>query len=483
MKKEDIIRISEDLAFVLVIALSIFDFFEMLPPEVDYFQKILSWTMMGYLFYRASLTKLFFGVQKKFADGLLILTYFLFITPKVVGYAMVASREESLLSSFFLYLANPRFEVYSFYIGGVLLIIFSLYLIRIPVKRPSLMHVIHEAGAARTLKKKAERFIATYMVLVAFFVLLFNQVMEWIAMILDKSLLMAGIFLYIYIIVSLHKRFSAETLIHKIGSFGEDFYNSFIQLFHTKKRILLGVSGLVILFMLVDVGNFVLPFIIELHDPIYFTQLGSGQEDLATLITRDMGFATTLLSKVSLACAYLSNILAMLFFLALPAFVWYKVYRRKGFKVTNLSLSLFFISVAAYIISPIFRVEPIKDVSYLVGVIIKTNTLMPSNIALTFLASLIIGLAIFFLSRSHWIKEKLMILAIILLIAFFTVYIAYYFYSMCLYYLSSIAYFISEGQTFFVFYFTLFWTILALFFVSGLIIYLSEIKREFRYIR
>ena len=118
MKKEAISRISEDIAFILIIILSILDFFEMLPVEIDYFQKILSWTMMGYLFYKASLTKLFFGVQKKAADILLILTYFLFITNKFVGYALVSVKEKSLLKFFFFYIINPKFELSSFYISG-----------------------------------------------------------------------------------------------------------------------------------------------------------------------------------------------------------------------------------------------------------------------------------------------------------------------------------------------------------------------------
>ncbi len=483
MKKEAIARLAENAAFVLIILIGVFHFFELLPVELEYFEKILSWTMMGYLLYNASLTKIFFGVQKKSIDLLLILAYFLLIIKNLVAYALAAFKEESLLSSFFYFIANERFELYAFYMAGLSLIVISLYLSKLHVKKPSLMCVIHETGIPKTHKKKIERFIATYLILVAFFIIIFNLMMEWLAMAVDAPLLMISIFLYLYVVIVLHRKFSTESMIHKIGSFGEKFYNNFIQLFHTKKRILLGFSGILVLFLLVDWGNFILPYVLNYNDPMYFAQLGQNQQALVALITNDMAFTSTIMDKISLAWIYIFNILAMLFALVLPAFIWYRVYRRKGFKVTNLSLSLFFISFVVYASRPIFKIEAITDVSYLMGVIIKTNNVMPSNIILPFLVSLSLGVIVFFLSSNHSAKKRLMIAAIILLIAFFISYISYYFYSMCIYYLSSITFFVSKDQLFFAFYFTLFLIILTIFFISGFIIYLLEIKREFKYVR
>ena len=429
------------------------------------------------------MTKLFFGIKNKKIDLLLILTYFLFTVKNLVGYALVAFKEDSVLFDFFWSIANENLEIITFYIAGIALIMLAIYLSRLHVKRPSLMHVIHESGIPKTIKKKIERFAAVYFALVGFFIIAFNLMMEWLAIAVDAPLLMAAIILYIYVAFALHKRFTPESLIHKIGSFGEEFYKNFIELFHKKKRILLGFSGILVLFLLVDVANFIIPYLVNFHDPLYFSQLGNNQQALVTLVSEDLAIAGSFIEKAAIAWLYTFNITAIVLFLIIPSFIWYKVYKRKGFKVSNLTLSILFISISIYILKPVFMIEPIKETSSLVGVFIKTQNIMPSNVIWMASVSLLAGMIVFIASKDRKIKENLMIAAIMLVMLFFTFYIGFYFYSISTYYLSSIAKLFAANSYFLAFYFTIFLTILTIFFISGFIIFALETKKEFRHIK
>ena len=72
----------EELILILIILLNIFDFFELLSADLDFIKLIISWTVLGYLIYKASLTKIIKSDIKNFLrdcfldtpqDGLLLI--------------------------------------------------------------------------------------------------------------------------------------------------------------------------------------------------------------------------------------------------------------------------------------------------------------------------------------------------------------------------------------------------------------------------
>ncbi|MCK4521663.1 MAG: hypothetical protein KAU20_03745, partial [Nanoarchaeota archaeon] len=150
-------KISFNEIFILffLIVVNFLDFFEVLPGDVDFTKKILSWLLLAYLLYRISLTQLFFGVRNRFIDALLIIAYFFLITKNLVGYVHVAAEEANILAPLYNFLIgnSAAIEIVSFYIGGVLLILLSLKMaFSLEVRAPSLMDVIHERGIILTLR-------------------------------------------------------------------------------------------------------------------------------------------------------------------------------------------------------------------------------------------------------------------------------------------------------------------------------------------
>ncbi|MBW2974446.1 hypothetical protein KY366_01895 [Candidatus Woesearchaeota archaeon] len=482
------IRATEVFILIFLIVVNFLDFFEYLPGDVDFMKKILSWLLLGYLLYRISLTKLFFGVRNKLIDISLIISYFLLITKSLVGYAYVSAEEANLLAPLYTFIIsnNVAVELTSFYAGGIALIALSaLITFLIKVKKPSIMSVIHEKGYASTAAKRVERFIATFFVLVFFFIVLFNLMMEWLAIAVDASLLIVAFIFYMLTLFRVHfKKLSPKSLIYKIGDVGEGFYEKFIGLFHSKESFFLGISGLLVLHLLTDVAIFIIPYILGFHDTLYFSQLGAGHEPLYLLFLKDTAASSTLLQKAYISWIYLFNIFGMLFLLILPAYIWYRLYCGKGFFADSKKLSMFFASVLVFIIAPVFKLKDIK-VESLIGVDITTSQLNAStNLALVVFLSLLFGLVVYFLSSSHWIKEKLIAMGIAVVDLFFVLYIFYFFRSTASYYVETIRFLLFSLKRYLVaFYFIIFLIVISLFYIVGFLVFLSETRKEFRYIK
>jgi len=485
--EEPSIRLSEIFILIFIILISFLDFFEVLPGDVDFAKKILSWLLLGYLLYRISLTQLFFGVKKKSFDLLIVLTYFLLIIKNLVGFAGASIEEANLLLPLYEFLVHNSMaiEMYCFNIGGILLILLSFIMaFMFEIKKPSLMEVIHEEGTPLGAAKMLKRFLSTFFVLTFFFIVVFNLVMEWLAIAVDASLIVAAFIFYMFTMFRSHyKKLNPTSFLYRVGDVGEEFYENFIALFHSKERIFLGISGLLVLHLLTDVANFIIPYLVGFHDVLYFSQLGANHEALYLLFLKDAVLTTTILQKVFLSLIYLFNIFAMLFLLILPAYIWHELYKREGFFVSDSKLSLFFMTIMTFILVPVFKIQQIK-VESLVGVDIITKQILPlNNITLITISILAAGILFYFLGLNHYIKEKLIALGIILVDIFFGLYIYLFFMSTALYYMETInLLWVDMGKYFIAFYFAMFFIITCAFYIIGFFIFLAETKREFRYI-
>lgn len=187
------------LAFLVI--LGVLDFLEVLPGDIDFAKKIVSWTILGYLMYKASLTRIFFNHRHTFVDILLILSYFLLIIKNMGEYI------KSSIESFFfvrpfgeLMIAHlHQIELTGFLLGIIILLALSWYsTLFISINTPSLMHVIHEEGdPPNKIGKMLIRFIVIFFVFIFFFIVVFNLVMEWFALAVDAFMVMIGFFFHV----------------------------------------------------------------------------------------------------------------------------------------------------------------------------------------------------------------------------------------------------------------------------------------------
>ena len=340
---------------------------------------------------------------------------------------------------------TPNLSIFFMLVGfGLLLIISIIATVKYDIRKPSIMAIIHEEGDPdfRPLQLIL-RFVSIFIILMAFYIIVFNLFMEWLAFAIDAPIIIVGILFYVYLIVRQRKKFDPESLLFKIGNFGESFYEPFLKLFYTRKGLFLALTGLLLLHLLSDIGNFIIPHITGLHDALYFSNLnpethvplffnwGGGE----SLIMKDLAQANGILQIISLFWVYIFNVLGILCVMTLPAYIWYKVYISKGFNVAPLSLGIFFCAISVTFLAPLFEVAPISqsvisDEISLTGADIKTQTfpyLLPQlTPTVIMLLSMGVFLVTFLLAYNHAIKSRLTFMALAV-IDFFLGYYIYIF--------------------------------------------------------
>jgi hypothetical protein len=472
----------------VIIILQIADFLEILPGDLDFIKKIISFAVLGYLFVKVSLTSVLFNSKNEKFDLIIILTYFLLITKDMVSYMQVALNEAVYFKPFFLFVTQNAFliEKYSFYLAGYLLIFISLYMaLKFTIKKPSFLAVIQETGKPpRSILKAVIRFLAILIVLDAFFIVVFNLAVEWLAVALDAPLTVLAIVIYFFIIVRYHKRFKTTHFVYKIGHVGENFYRNFIRLFHYKNTVYMGVMGLLALHLLTDIGNFIVPYTLGLKDVLYFGHLGPDHLPIQNLLNQDI---TRFSTSFPLVLAYAFNTFALIFLLILPTFVWYRIYKKKALRIPRVPLALVFSSLLFFMLMPSFYLRKIT-VTGLVGVDILTKSIMssPSVMDIFFqnkvtalytaiLLSILLGIVVFLLEYNRKAKKHLFIVAVFKGLVFFGVYMFYFFISFYQYFIDSIVILLKSEEWLIGYYFVLFATILIVFYIGGYIYFIYKV--------
>ena len=420
----------EEFLLFLIIILNILDFTELLPPEYDFIKKIISWTCLGYLLYKSSLTNIFFGEKIPKIDFLLVLAYFCLIVKNLIVFAQsvidetgeftyslnvtetgfqIVQKTEGFLTGFYSSLINngPLIEQIFFYIGISILIFLAIapFIIGLRIKRPSVLGLFfdeEEKSANPVLK-----FIAVLGVYIGFFVIVLNLVMEWLAIAVDAPLLVIAIFAYFFIVLKHKEKFHNENIIYKLGSVGEGFYEKFINLFKYREKIFLGIVGMLVLHLLTDIGNFIVPYLTGIHDPLYFEQLGRGGVEvwLYALLKADLGLVTAGLDKGFIIASYILNVIGVLALLLFPAYIWFGFYKDMIFKFRLPMLALYFSSVTAFMLMPLFKFKRV-DAKNLYGVDILIQRLRDVHAIDVFLYAVItIFIAVLLLGLVHAAKE------------------------------------------------------------------------------
>ena len=479
MQKKRLMHRIEEIILVFLILFNVLDFFEILPADLDYVKKVITWTALGYLLYKASLTKIFFNNPNKYVDILLILSYFMLIFKNIIIFSSGLIEEFVIFYDFQKFIVDNAslLELYFLIIGSILILLIAIYsAFFIDVKKPSLMHIIHEEGKPNNLYKFIIRIITIYLVYIAFFVVVFNLIMEWLAIAIDAPLIMLAILFYLFIVIRHYKKYSTETLLYKIGEFGEKFYEKFISLFHYKKTILLGISGMLVLHLLTDALSFIVPYIFILKDTLYFSQLGAGHDALIPLFLEQIT-SMPILEQFSLFFVYLLNTIGILILLLLPSFFWYIAFTKKKFNISKFKASIIMTSISIFLIAPIFEITRLTNKAIL-GVDIKTSfasTIFNNFFQVLFFAFIVFILTYLFLDNY---KKYVLHIMMVIILLFFTYYIYLFFTSLLIYYIDIIRTLFNTSRFILSLHFLIFFAINILFYVMGFIMFIDEIIKE-----
>lgn len=450
---------SIDIFLIIIILLNIFDFLEILPTELDYAKKIISWSMLGLLLYKASPTRIIFGSRLENIDLFLILTYFSLVTKNLISYAQVSIENAASLELFFTFILENALLIQelSFIIGLLGLVLISVYISTgQEFSQKSIMGVLHEQGKPIFKPiKLTTRFTITFIVLLAFFLFVFNLMMEWLAIAIDAPLLLIAFLFYSILLVQ--NKITTHGFIEKVGNIGSKTYTEFIEYFRNKNTFMLGVSGLLVLHILTDIGNFIIPYITTLQDPLYLSVLNEHHNNIWHILSHDLNLTQTTFEKATVLLLFLLNMIGYILLFLSPAIIWVKLKQSKKITTNNKVIMLLFTALPAVLLAPLFKITSLNNQS-LVGVDIQTTSMITTAASPIMLITLI---AVFLFltmisNKSETTKSILKSTWIAITVIFFGMYISYFFIDIATYYQNLIVLLIKQqryiiGITFFIF--------------------------------
>src|SRR3989338_2327055 len=171
MQKKRLMFKIEEIILIFLILSDVLDFFDILPGDIDYISLVVTWVAIGYLLYKASLTKIFFNNQSKVLDIFLIIAYFMLVLKNLILFSSGRLEEYAIFYDFqkFIVDNSASLEFYFFIFGSASILLLAVYsALSIEVKKPSLMQIIHEGGKPKSLYRRIIRVISVYMVYIAF---------------------------------------------------------------------------------------------------------------------------------------------------------------------------------------------------------------------------------------------------------------------------------------------------------------------------
>lgn len=465
-----------DVFLLVIIFLNIFDFFKtVLPSELDYIKKIISWTLLGYILYRASPTKVFFGERHRKLDTAIIISYFLLVFNLLIAYAHNSLIEASLLREFFIFIIQHSLliEQVTFILGVFILVSIGVFVaLRVPFHKRSIMGVLHEEGVPE--KKLVERTFMTLLVIFGFFVIVFNMMMQWLAIAVDATILLIALLFWSVFLVR-HK-LPIHKLLDRVGNVGTNFYEWFIDHFRYKETFLLGVVGLLVLHLLTDAGIFLIPYVTGIKDPIYLSGIVLQYNTIWQVFGLDWLYMGSLWKQLSYVLVFIANIIGYIFLFISPTIIWKSLYHRRHPVLPRWVLITFLTVLPALGLAPLIRISRLKT-QFLAGVEVQLQSLQGTPVVLIAGIIIVFFLLVVQLSKQRAWKVRLEQLWVALSVVFFIMYIWKYFVDVIASLQEVVMVSIQAGGYFYFFaiIFFIFQALLIIFYAGGLLVLLYEL--------
>lgn len=439
--------------FVIFIILNIIDFIGYLQGDFDFFKKLMSWTIIGYIFYKASPTKIFIGTRNKLFDFLLIISFSLMtIIKSLMHYVNIEQARDTqflifnYIIEFFQNIENrTSFEQILFTIGLIATIVISSYLLKKHSSREN--SLIGSFNIKGYFKFIGGEYLILNLSMIFFSLIVFNFFMEWFALAVDSLILVLG--LTYYTLKFLHHHTNLKTTkLATISNTGNQFYLNLIEYFSNKKTFLIGVSFLLTIHLVVDIGVYLVPYTFGNSNALYLqtvnTPIFNVMDFNNSQFSKDYEISNSILTTITIILANISSILFYFLIMLGPFFYFYKFIQKIKTHSPQIIKHLLLTSSFSYLIIyllPSFKL-PItlglpNITSMIAGVELKTSqlileqtpTLVLESITFLVLFILIHILTYYLLKNNHsqFFKYKLMP---IISVVFFILYISIFFLSV-----------------------------------------------------
>ena len=248
------------IAFIL---LNVADFLGLLTADLDFFKKLLSWTIIIYLLYSASFTKIFIGKRHKIYDLVFIFAFSLIVIPKIIIYHIKDQK-----FAIFKFVAVLK-EFLNFnnlqivFLGILIIFILSILLSRKEIKKESFV-------GSFNIKSQFIHVLLLIFISLFFAFIIFNFFMEWFALAIDSFIIILGLFYYFFIFTTHHTKYSKHSkYLSKVSNFGNNLYRRTLFQFSDKQTFFLGVSLMLAAHLIVDIIVYLIPSITGFKNSLY----------------------------------------------------------------------------------------------------------------------------------------------------------------------------------------------------------------------
>lgn len=488
-----------EVAVGLLMIVGLIGYFWKVPADIEWIDHTISFTLFTLIFYKISITSIMFGNRKKIVDAVILCAYFIFFLKDIVLYTGALAEELNylmFLQPAYSYITNHRLLTSSmpFFLASSVIILASIYAaFRVEIKSPSMIDAILPKKL-RTIEISShlKKFFIIFILLLSFYYFVYNTILEWLEFTFDDPIIFVGILFFLHKLHKHKEKFDKGNFVFKVADFSEGIYKRFIALFHYRKTILLGVSGIVILHMLSDLGVYIVYYATWLNN-IYISFLGEGHTKIIELIMMDTANGKMAVTQIGVILVYAFNVIGIVSLLLLPTFLWISLFRQRELSINKWVISLIITSLFIYAIYPVFSINSIVSANF-VGVDITTTSLfeMPhlldalfkdsaAALVFTVISSFILFILLLVLSSQKKIKNSLFGAVILISSVFVGYYIFRILQSQFRYFLMNISYFVSTFQIFFALMFTIILLIIITFYITGYLVFIYETGREFHH--
>jgi hypothetical protein len=345
------------------------------------------------------------------------------------------------------------------------------------ISRRSMLSVIGEDGA-----RSMRHALPAFFILLSFFVVVFNLLFEWMTITNDAPLLIAVLAVLIGSLVIKHRSIHPDTLLDGAFEWIERAYTNVITLLTARTTVLLGITGFLVLHLVTDIGNFVLPMMLGWYRTLYTTDVVTHMNLLQMFLATRTGILS---QDLLLGFAYLLSAAGLIALLALPGVIWYTLYRLRttgdhqhlpdwpGW-LTGIVLG----AIVFSFLVPAFRVVALHDATA-VGVDLVSSPI--TDLARVF-AGLLIALAILIgcivVGMHAYLRKIAMLGPFLAAAAFFGTYIYVYFTSSFVYYSSTLVALLKSQSYLLILPLFLLFMCTIIFYVTGFLSFLYEIWRD-----
>ena len=409
-----------------LVLLSMLAFLTLLPPQGEFLLRTLSIVFMCFVIYRVGLTRVMFGTEKRVLDLCIILSC-LFLSAGPVLDFLVAPGEGGIVGTVLSALANSIDYATIYAVGTIFLGLLAVVLATsIEVDSPSVMSMLGEKGRPKHLDGYAIRTLVSFVLLVAFYIVVFDITLQWWSVITDTiSILVIVISLAVAMMRGSTARLSFDRFLLYIESIDHKYYTKLVKLFHAPGTVLFGVAALLVFYPLSDLGVYLVPYVTNIPN-ITFQALGSVGHTPLVVFAYGIFVAKGTVMGVFASAAYVLNALAMIMALLLPALFWYRMFMKKTLTLSPLASAAFVAGVVCFLIAPGFSIGRLSENGgQMVGVDIKTNDIGDAPVMVAVLVSLAAGALVWLFARRFPLQLSLVVIGSVM--AFLARYMMLYF--------------------------------------------------------